>query len=522
MVDRTTTTTTTRSKFGCSFFFNIKNIIINSVLLRKTQYSSNGNGNRDRRTEMMFNRNNQLDYMEMNPNFSQRNYVYDQHLEQSSKRFCAENWNMFGETGYDGPQSYFEHDNRFDPGYDQSKEFNNRSNRASYVNEYNRFGNQSGEYNYSNNGHFTKHKPQRFNNFNQMPAQTNPYPYFDNGQSNFYNNNDNHQQYPNRNYPFTNAQFSHPQHQAMTPMYQQYPNESYQQHIHFNSNGSNTNGNNNYNDEQTNYLMTFRHFLNTLPNRQSTPHDVANKMYNDYRNNYRKEQNERFFAAHKHEDWFRIRYHPEESAKRKQEQNKSVRNRLDIFMHLMAKFNYLNEPDSGKCGLSLKMSSQEARLCLLKFLDACMIRLEGGQDSDLAVLDQVYKSESNERSESEPKEAEPNGAQKEENEQAEEKKEEGEESKSVPKENETTIEIVQRTKSIFFKHLPVIVTKQDLENIGKKYDGFKRAAISEPAPDRRFQRRGWITFDNSVNIKDLCAKINGTKVLSTFYLKSVS
>jgi len=53
--------------------------------------------------------------------------------------------------------------------------------------------------------------------------------------------------------------------------------------------------------------------------------------------------------------------------------------------------------------------------------------------------------------------------------------------------------------------------------IGSKFDGFKRASISEPAPERRFQRRGWLTFTSQINIKDTCAKINGTKVFTLIF-----
>jgi hypothetical protein len=42
--------------------------------------------------------------------------------------------------------------------------------------------------------------------------------------------------------------------------------------------------------------------------------------------------------------------------------------------------------------------------------------------------------------------------------------------------------------------------------IGREITGYKRCAVSEPAPDRSFQRRAWITFDSVVDIKDICSQ----------------
>lgn len=71
---------------------------------------------------------------------------------------------------------------------------------------------------------------------------------------------------------------------------------------------------------------------------------------------------------------------------------------------------------------------------------------------------------------------------------------------------------LHRTTSIFLRNLPSSVTKEELEILFKTYSGFKRVAISDPAPERGFFRRGWITFDSNVNIKDLCWSLNNLKI----------
>ena len=210
-------------------------------------------------------------------------------------------------------------------------------------------------------------------------------------------------------------------------------------------------------------MMTFREFLKTL-NEDEIKHETESyrlNKYNEYKEEFRAEQTVDFFEKHKNEDWFRLRYHPDDSYKRKLELKDSIANRFRIFNELFEKYGQ---------NVTLEINSEEIKQNLYKFLDACIIRLEGGnQESDLDVLEKIY-------------------TQKQE------------------------IKIAQRTQSIFFKHLPVYVTRADLERIGSKLDGYKRASISEPAPERGFQRRGWITYDSTVDIKDICAKLNGVRV----------
>ena len=62
--------------------------------------------------------------------------------------------------------------------------------------------------------------------------------------------------------------------------------------------------------------------------------------------------------------------------------------------------------------------------------------------------------------------------------------------------------------SIFMRSLPPSISRQDISNMCKKFDGFIRVAFSHPQDDR-FYRRCWVTFDATVNIKGtfLCSFI---------------
>lgn len=46
----------------------------------------------------------------------------------------------------------------------------------------------------------------------------------------------------------------------------------------------------------------------------------------------------------------------------------------------------------------------------------------------------------------------------------------------------------------------------------KKYNGFLRVAIADPLGERRWFRRGWVTFRRDVNIKEICWNLNNIRV----------
>jgi len=71
---------------------------------------------------------------------------------------------------------------------------------------------------------------------------------------------------------------------------------------------------------------------------------------------------------------------------------------------------------------------------------------------------------------------------------------------------------LHKTMSIFLRNLAPIITKAEVEAMCKRYDGFLRAAIADPAPDRRWFRRGWVTFRREVKIKDICFNLNNIRL----------
>lgn len=60
----------------------------------------------------------------------------------------------------------------------------------------------------------------------------------------------------------------------------------------------------------------------------------------------------------------------------------------------------------------------------------------------------------------------------------------------------------------FVKTTFFIVTQQ----MCKRYGGFLRVALADPVAERRWFRRGWVTFRREVNIKDICWNLNNIRV----------
>nr|XP_058954970.1 serrate RNA effector molecule homolog B-like isoform X2 [Pocillopora verrucosa] len=121
-------------------------------------------------------------------------------------------------------------------------------------------------------------------------------------------------------------------------------------------------------------MMTFKQFLNAQDD--NIGDEEAFRKYQEYKMEFRKTQINDFFLQHKEEEWFRMKYHPKEMALKQKEYKKSMQRRLSVFLNLLK---------SGRADdISLDIDNSEA---IIKLLDAVVIKLEGGLDSDLVVLD---------------------------------------------------------------------------------------------------------------------------------------
>ncbi|KAK7086724.1 hypothetical protein SK128_028093 [Halocaridina rubra] len=122
-------------------------------------------------------------------------------------------------------------------------------------------------------------------------------------------------------------------------------------------------------------MMSFKAFMEQCDDTISE--EEALRKYSDYKLEFKRQQLNEFFVNHKEEEWFKAKYHPEECVKRREEQLSNLKWRVDVFVELYDAKRMENTVDADQ-------SDQ-----LLKLLDSVVIKLEGGTDLDLQVLDQV-------------------------------------------------------------------------------------------------------------------------------------
>ncbi|XP_064863445.1 serrate RNA effector molecule homolog isoform X3 [Oncorhynchus nerka] len=121
-------------------------------------------------------------------------------------------------------------------------------------------------------------------------------------------------------------------------------------------------------------MKSFKEFLLSLDD--SVDETEAVKRYNEYKIDFRRQQMQDFFLAHKDEEWFRSKYHPDEAGRRKAESHSALQNRLNVYMFLME--------NSWFDTVSLDIEKAQA---IMKVLDAAVIKMEGGTDYDLRILE---------------------------------------------------------------------------------------------------------------------------------------
>uniref|UniRef100_A0A8C9VYV8 Serrate RNA effector molecule homolog (Arabidopsis) n=1 Tax=Scleropages formosus TaxID=113540 RepID=A0A8C9VYV8_SCLFO len=297
-------------------------------------------------------------------------------------------------------------------------------------------------------------------------------------------------------------------------------------------------------------MKNFKEFLLSLDD--SVDETEAVKRYNEYKLDFRRQQMQDFFLAHKDEEWFRSKYHPDEAGRRKAEAHAALQNRLNVFIYLMENSWFDN--------ISLDIERAPA---IIKILDAAVIKMEGGTDNDLRILEQpTEEEEDRERAaaaggSAEPqKREEPKGgngdrkpsAEKEDKEKCliypsshlttslqlskKRKRKHSGDSDDEPSASETESESDSDSNSRS-SDKPADREEGEEEEEGedgliysaklstdlrlrfqlcRRYPGFMRVALSDPQPERRFFRRCWVTFDRSVNIKEVCWNLQNIRL----------
>ncbi|XP_037533378.1 serrate RNA effector molecule homolog [Nematolebias whitei] len=121
-------------------------------------------------------------------------------------------------------------------------------------------------------------------------------------------------------------------------------------------------------------MRSFKEFL--LNMEDSVDETEAVKRYNQYKLDFRRQQLQDFFLQHKDHEWFRSKYHPDDITAKRAESLDALKTRLSVFLFLFDN-NWLEN-------MALDMDHAPA---IIKLLDAAVIKMEGGTDFDLQVLE---------------------------------------------------------------------------------------------------------------------------------------
>ena len=199
-------------------------------------------------------------------------------------------------------------------------------------------------------------------------------------------------------------------------------------------------------------MLTFKSFLSTQDD--GITDDEALTKYTEYKQEFNRQQLNEFFVARKEEEWFREKYHPDLVENRRKLHMIGTKERLDMFMELYE--------EGGMKELRLESGRSHD---IETLLDCFVLRLEGGSEEEVARL----------------------------------------------RNNETLEEELHRTSSIHFKSLHPGVKRDEVEAVCKKYPGFLRLNLSDPVPEKKWQRKGWVSFTRSSKIKEICFSLSSVR-----------
>uniref|UniRef100_A0A671WB39 Serrate RNA effector molecule homolog (Arabidopsis) n=1 Tax=Sparus aurata TaxID=8175 RepID=A0A671WB39_SPAAU len=249
-------------------------------------------------------------------------------------------------------------------------------------------------------------------------------------------------------------------------------------------------------------MKTFKEFLLSLDD--SVDETEAVKRYNEYKIDFRRQQMQDFFLAHKDEEWFRSKYHPDEASRLKAEAQGALHNRLNVFMFLMENSWFDN--------VSLDIEQTPA---IIKVLDEGAAATEGEdvkEEAEKEAPRRKRKRSGDSDDEGSASEIVPSLSSNDEEEKPKENVEEDKKEEKKPKDDSPRPRPLHRTCSLFMRSIAPTISKAEIIALCRRYPGFLRVCLSDPHPERRFFRRCWVTFDRSVNIKEVCWNLQNIRL----------
>jgi len=200
-------------------------------------------------------------------------------------------------------------------------------------------------------------------------------------------------------------------------------------------------------------LLSFKQFLDTQDSH--IEESEASRRYNLYKNEFTAKQLQKFYAAHKTEEWFLEKYHPILRKERGKIKETYSKNALAAFIadYQSGKFEGLNLTDNSS---SLGDKKED------------LIQVESVQDShDDDMLEEGGESAGN---------------------------------------------TGEQMRVLFIKSVPPNIKRAQIEEFCKKVPGFQRLELSEPNPLKKFHRVGWVTFDEGTDMNNAYKELNNGKI----------
>uniref|UniRef100_A0A8C2ACT1 Serrate RNA effector molecule homolog (Arabidopsis) n=1 Tax=Cyprinus carpio TaxID=7962 RepID=A0A8C2ACT1_CYPCA len=247
-------------------------------------------------------------------------------------------------------------------------------------------------------------------------------------------------------------------------------------------------------------MKTFKEFLLSLDDSVDETESV--KRYNEYKIDFRRQQMQDFFLAHKDEEWFRSKYHPDEAGRRKAEAHSALQNRLNVYMYLMDN-NWFES-----VSLDIEHAPQ-----ITKILDAgkekccsfasfkCLKnkkrkRKHSGDSEDEAS---ASDSESDSDSDSNSHSADVKERTEEQKEREEKKPKDDQPPRPRP---------LHRTCSLFMRSIAPTISKAEIVAVSVHAKHCRFLLLLS----MKFFRRCWVTFDRGVNIKEICWNLQNIRL----------
>ncbi|KAI7904590.1 uncharacterized protein BX663DRAFT_502898 [Cokeromyces recurvatus] len=202
---------------------------------------------------------------------------------------------------------------------------------------------------------------------------------------------------------------------------------------------------------QLDYLVSFKQFseyTKRTSNRRIDDEDMQ-KRFAHYKEKFAARQLAQFFASNQDKEWFQEKYHPHLSRPRQEDVKSRRRRYLTEFLEELERGDYDNSCYDAKVDPSKETTNDEDE-----------------------TENTMPTTENN---------------------------------------NEDTTDVEYETKLVI-KTVPPTIAREKILEFCSKVEGFDYLALSEPSPNKKFHRIGWITFKEGTDMKKTFEQLDNQKV----------